>query len=299
MTAIPRIAGAFTTIYRPKGDVFPGPDSQYLKAGHWYDRWVPNDHCFITGPDGRWHTFGITHPLTPMEPGSVHDGEWLAFHARAPRGKLKEHLSDSAWQDCPKVLPPERRPDERPELYAPFIVERNRRYHMFYGPEQIRLAVSDDLNHWTPIGPVFSHGRSARDPCILRDDGKYWMVYVVGNSVFARASQDLSTWSEEPIEIFRMDREGSPESPFIIRREETFYLFWCIYDGTHGLYDNRTFVYRSKAPWKPGTWSYVTRLQAHAPEIVQSENGAWYISSAEWPARGVSLAPLEWVASIS
>jgi sucrose-6-phosphate hydrolase SacC (GH32 family) len=232
-----------------------------------------------------------------MEPGSVHDGEWLAFHAKAPQGALEKFQVDSTWQDCPKVLPPERRPDERPELYAPFVVEKEGLYHMFYGPEQIRLAISQDLDHWTPMGSVFRHGRSARDPSILVNDGKYWMVYVAGESVFVRTSHDLRSWSEEPIEIFRMDRKGSPESPFVVQRDEKFYLFWCIYDGTHGLYDNRTFVYSSKTPWKLGSWEYLTQLQAHAPEIVQSEAGDWYISSAEWPARGVSLAPLEWVTS--
>ncbi len=295
MTDVPQIAGKFVTVYRPEGDVFPGPDSQYLEAGQWYDTWVPNDHTLIKGPDDRWHAFGITHPLTPMEPGSVHDGEWLAFHAKAPYGPLKSTLRDGAWQDRPKVLPPARRPDERPELYAPFIVEREGIYHMFYGPEQIRLAISKDLEHWEPQGSVFSHGRSARDPCVVLEDGTYWMTYVAGSSVFARTSQDLRRWSEETTEVFRMRRKGSPESPFLLRREETYYLFWCIYDGTHGLYDNRTFVYRSKAPWTIGNWKFVTEIHAHAPEIVQDKDGDWYISSAEWPERGVSLAPLEWI----
>ena len=33
---------------------------------------------------------------------------------------------------------------------------------------------------------------------------------------------------------------------------------------------------------------------AHAPEIIRGENGQWYISSVEWPTRGVSLAELVW-----
>lgn len=295
MTAIPRIAGAFTAVYRPEGDVFPGPNSQHLEAGKWYDTWVPNDHCFIKGPNHGWHVFGITHPLTPMEPGSVHDGEWLAFHAQAPPGTLKDTLMDAAWEERPKILPPARRPDERSELYAPFIVEREGLYHMFYGPEPIRLAISEDLDRWDPMGAMFSHGQSARDPCVLAHEEIYWMAYVAGNSVFVRTSSDLRRWTAEPIEIFRMHQKGSPESPFLLQREKTYYLFWCIYDGTHGLYDHRTFVYSSETPRKIDSWEPITELHAHAPEIVRDEDGNWYISSVEWPERGVSLAPLEWV----
>jgi hypothetical protein len=38
----------------------------------------------------------------------------------------------------------------------------------------------------------------------------------------------------------------------------------------------------------------VTVVDAHAPEVFQDENGDWFISSAEWPHRGVSIAPLTW-----
>lgn len=38
----------------------------------------------------------------------------------------------------------------------------------------------------------------------------------------------------------------------------------------------------------------VARLEAHAPEVFRDEDGQWYISSAEWPARGVSIAKLAW-----
>jgi beta-fructofuranosidase len=38
----------------------------------------------------------------------------------------------------------------------------------------------------------------------------------------------------------------------------------------------------------------IAEINAHAPEILRDEDGRWYISSAEWPYRGISLAPLEW-----
>lgn len=288
MAMVPRIAGDYETVYRPGGDVFPGPDSRHLKAGQWYEHWVPNDHCFVKGVDDRWHMFGITHPATPPGPESIHEGEWQAFHA------VSDRLSGSQWHDLPKVLPPAARPGERSELYAPFVVERSGVYHMFYGPGEMRLATSRDLLHWIPMGAVFTQEGGARDPCVLWHEDRYWMVYVAGASIFARHSADLRYWSETPVEIFRMRRKGAPESPVLLAREGAFYLFWCLYDGECGPYDNRTFVYRSSHFSRAVTWELVGQLEAHAPEIVRDDDGLWYVSSVEWPSRGVSIARLEW-----
>jgi len=57
----------------PAGDVFPGPDVAGLEAGRYYDERGPNDHCFIEGPDGRWHVFGITRPRIDLD--NIHAGE--------------------------------------------------------------------------------------------------------------------------------------------------------------------------------------------------------------------------------
>ena len=43
--------------------------------------------------------------------------------------------------------------------------------------------------------------------------------------------------------------------------------------------------------------SPVTELKAHAPEIVQGENGDYFISSADYPQRGINLARLVWKSS--
>jgi beta-fructofuranosidase len=293
MPATPRIAGPYVNIYRPGGDIFPGPDSEHFRAGQWYGDWVPNDHTFALGPDSRWHVFGITHPAPPSE-AYVHEAEWLAFHAIAPPGPLADSLRDGAWDDQPKVLPPGDRPGELPEFYAPFIAERAGVYHVFYGPRDMRLATSPDLYHWTPQGAVFSDDPSTRDPCVLEHDGVYHIVYVAGNALYVRISQDLVHWSDEAVEIFRMTRPGDPESPVLVFRDGWFYLFWCIYDGTNGLYENRTFVMRSESLTGFHEAPVIAELQSHAPELIVAEDGQWYISSVEWPHRGVSLAPLAW-----
>jgi beta-fructofuranosidase len=289
--AVPRLGSDYTRVYCPAPDVFPGPDSARLRAGETYTDWVPNDHTLIPGPDGHWHMLGITHPSVPLP--DIHEGEWLAFHARSDSAHLSECTAPDSWLDLPKVLPPAVRHGERCELYAPFVIEHGGLYWMYYGPAEMRLATSTDLYRWTPCGPVFEHGMDARDPCVIRDGDGFVMVYVAGNTVFARESRDLRGWTE-PTAVFTPGRAGAPESPFLVRREEGWYLFWCIYDGTNGCYDNRTFV--QYAPdWRHfASEDPVAQLQAHAPEIVRDENGNWLISSAEWPCRGVSLALLDW-----
>jgi len=292
-TRVPRIAGPYVHVYHPQPDVFPGPDSTHFRAGQRYPDWVPNDHHVVKGPDGRWHAFGITHPAPP-EGGEIHDGEWLAFHAAAPPGTLKQHLRDDAWEDLPKVLPPLERPGEPREHHAPFIVERDGLFHMIYGPNPMRLATSTDLWTWTPEGTLFSEAHGLRDPCVLLLDGRCIIIYVTGNSLLTRTSTDLRTWSAEPVEVFRMTRPGDPESPVLLLCDGLFYLFWCIYDGTHGPYDHRTFVFRSGSPFDFTGRGPIAEVPAHAPEVIVDEDGDWYLSSAEWPHRGVSVAPLAW-----
>ena len=105
---VPRIDGEYVNVYKPAGDVFPGPSVGELVAGRRYEEWVPNDHCFVKDTSGRWHAFGITHPRTDLD--NVHQGENQSFHAVAPRGPLMEVLKQGAWKDLPKVLPPAERP---------------------------------------------------------------------------------------------------------------------------------------------------------------------------------------------
>ena len=292
MTKPPRIISDFRPIYVPAGDRFPGPDSERLQTGQWYDDWVPNDHSFIRGADGIWHAFGITAPYTP--PPRIHEGEWMSFHISSPKSTVRESLEHGLWQEHSKVLTPADRPGEKKEFYAPFVVAREGVYHMFYGPTDIRLATSADLFDWEPQGTCFTQTGGARDPWITVIDGVYHMVYIAHHSLFLRTSRDLREWSDPPVEIFRMKVKGSPESPMMLEHEGSFYLFWTIHDGTHGSYDNRTFVFRSHTPDDFCDAEELGMMLAHCPELLQDDDGQWYISSAEWPKRGVSLAEFAW-----
>ena len=63
-----------------------------------------------------------------------------------------------------------------------------------------------------------------------------------------------------------------------------------------GAYQHKTYVFQSDDPLKFGVDAekQITTLNAHAPEIFQGEDEQWYISSVEWPNRGVSVDKLNW-----
>ena len=294
--SIPRIASDYVNVYRPEGDTFPGPNAANLIAGQFYEDWVPNDHCFVRDDSGSWHTFGITHPLTGVS--DVHAGEHLLFHAIALPGVLKEALKEGSWKDLRKILPPSERPGEMPAIHAPWILKRNGLFHMVYGPTPIRYAVSRDLNNWTPKG-IVRGAPSGRDPHISFWNNTYHLIVCGVHDVRIATSRDCVTWTERG-PILEMKQRIDPESPSVVRYNDTFYLFVCGWNGEwdrkdiQGAYQHKTYVYQSDDPLKFELENEVAVIDAHAPEIFQDEAGGWFISSAEWPHRGVSIARLVW-----
>jgi beta-fructofuranosidase len=107
-------------------------------------------------------------------------------------------------------------------------------------------------------------------------------------------------WSQA--ETIFTSNSFDPESPSLIYFNKSFYLFVCSWDGNwdgkeiQGAYQHITYVYHSKDPLNFGIddKKQITTLKSHAPEIFQDEDGQWYISSVEWPYRGVSVDLLEW-----
>ena len=294
--SVPRIAGDYVNVYKPAGDVFPGPNAAELIAGRFYDDWVPNDHCFVRDASGRWHAFGITHPLTNVS--NVHAGEHLLFHAMAPRGALKEALEEGSWKDLPKILPPRERPGEMSAIHAPWILKRNGLFRMVYGPTPIRYAESKDLRHWTPKGSLLGTP-SGRDPQIFVWNDVYHLIVCGVHDVRLATSRDFRNWTERG-PILEMKKGVDPESPSVVYYNGTFYLFVCGWNGVwdrkdvQGAYQHKTYVYQSDNPLKFELDSEVAVIDAHAPEIFQDEAGDWFISSVEWPHRGVSIARLVW-----
>jgi len=294
---IPYQVGEYVPIYSPSSDTFPGPDTYYLKTGQWYRNWVANDHSFIKGKEGRWHLIGITHPLTPLT--RVHDGEHQLFHAVSKKGRLKALLIKNSWKDQAKLLPPSERPGEMLPGNSPYIVKKDDLYYMIYGPGSIRYAVSEDLYHWFPKGSLFVEPKGARDPNVLLFDGFYYLSYCSENKVLMRTSDDLSHWSKAKV-IYEA-KTFEPESPVLIYRKGSFYLFVCAWDKKirntkiQNAYQHKTYVYTSDSLDKKfEVDECLGILNAHAPEIIQDEVGDWYMSSVEYPYRGVSVCKIDW-----
>lgn len=301
---VPSQANEYVCVYKPAGDRFFGPDTANLKEGRWYDEWVPNDHTFVKDDKGIWHIFGITHPLVATDPLSkgIHEGEYASFHAISSATTFKETLQTHHYSDLPKILTPRDRPGEVLANHAPYIVRKGGLYHMVYGHSPIRLAVSSDLSKWTPKGTLFAEPDGARDPSLLLHDGTYYIVYCSVKCVRLRSSRDLIHWSPART-IFKAD-SFDPESPSLIWFKDSFYLFVCSWDGIwdqkdiQGAYQHKTYVLHSDDPMNFGAdrERQVAVLNSHAPEIFQDEDGQWYISSVEWPYRGVSVDKLQWEA---
>jgi len=299
---IPTITSKYIPVYSPSADIFPGPDSAFFKAGASYENWIPNDFTVVRAADKRWHMIGITHPApadfishSDYNPASIHDGEWQLFHAVSADAGNEIDTAVTApysFADEAKLLPPSARPGEEFNIYAPHVISHDGKYRMFYGPAPIRTAVSDDLYNWIPAGALFLDHPSDRDPHVMPYKDGFIMTYVSENKLFSRLSADLANWSE-PVTVFIPD-SGVPESPFIVPYDNLFYLFWCIYDGTNGPYDNRTFVYVSDTPERFEKSSCLTTLDAHAPEVIAA-GGKGYIFSAEHPQRGICAARIEWL----
>lgn len=172
-------------------------------------------------------------------------------------------------------------------------------YLMIYGPRPLRYATSPDLMKWTPKGTLDNSMQPGRDPSLLYHDGTYFLLTCDRASVHMSTSKDLQTWEYHGV-ILKMKDSIDPESPTMARANNRFYLFVCGWDGfwdkkdLAGAYQHITYVYQSDSPFHFEADKEVTRLDAHAPEIIQDEEGDWFISSAEFPVRGVSIAPLRW-----
>jgi hypothetical protein len=259
--------------------------------------WCVNDHTFVQGPDKTWHLFGITHPKPLV--WDKDPGRQLA-HATA------RTLLQSPWEARPFAVKRDWEKYREYLLWAPYVLRHDGTYYMFvcvgdpasHSRYRIHLLTSPDLENWTrsPDNPMVVDGFDGRDPFVMRV-GDQWALYYTANStpecgnhvVACVTSQDLVHWSNRRT-VFIHPRAGSfggpTESPFIVRRGSSYYLFVC---------DNEwTDVYVSQDPFH---WDFAqknTRLRAHAAEIVRDADGQWYLSHAGWTGGPLEMAPLKW-----
>jgi len=259
--------------------------------------WCLNDHCFIKGPDHKWHMFGITH-VKPFR-FNIDPGKNLA-HATA------DTLTQSPWKKEPFAMTADFEKHGELLFWAPHIVKNGDIYYMFvcagspdHGAYRIHVNTSKDLWSWKreSVNPIVTDGFDGRDPMVIRD-GDRWILYYTATStpkygnhvVKAITSPDLLRWGRPRI-VFTHDRKGDfagpTESPFVVRRGKSYYLFCC--DG--GTIN----VYQSGDPYEFSYYNRVGEIFAHASEIIRDEKGKWYISHVGWQEGPLSIAPLKWL----
>jgi hypothetical protein len=266
--------------------------------------WYVNDHTFVQAEDGTWHLFGITHAEPMINPG---DEEQFG-HATAPS-------LHGPWTKQPDALTVDRSRGET-RLWAPHVIEDDGVYYMFYNgggsasESQINLATSTDLYNWKRHGDgaLFTDGVAARDPFVTRV-GDDWVMYYTATRtrtgtgpggddmvVAYRTSDDLVNWGQRHIAFDSAKVGGMTESPYVVQRPDgTSYLFIGPRRQGSGAYlYSGTNVFASDDPLHFDSDDLVGQVAAHAPEIVQDENGDWYTSHAGWANQGVWLAPLHW-----
>jgi hypothetical protein len=267
--------------------------------------WYTNDHCFVIGPDGKWHAYGIIGNKT-FQPWLY---EQQLFHISA------DQFDQSRWEDHGNAL--EAIPGVEFVLYAPHVYHEKGSdvWHMFYNilnlqnqelkaPRWGNLCRADSRNMYVwerhELNPIFSDPGDARDSYILKVDDMYYFYYTRTFSeidsrccVAVRTSPDLKHWSGPRIVHIqpRVNHwAGDTESPYVVERNGIYYLFICL-----ALTDyNLTKVYWSEDPGNFPIENFVCDLPTHASEIIEVSEDEWYISDTGWKKKGIYIAKMIW-----
>jgi beta-fructofuranosidase len=188
------------------------------------------------------------------------------------------------------------------QVWAPHIIEYDGEYWMFYTGvneaccQAIGLARSKDLFHWErhPGNPVIRTGEwglwdptawsDCRDPMVLKDGDTFYCYYTAARAtggepphescVGVSSSKDLIHWRDEGFIRLTESLRTPPESPFVVKRGDKYYLFYTNYGlGTvYAVSDHPVtgFVY-------PGAEEMRVIPEVSASEIYQ-DGDDWYIS---------------------
>lgn len=178
-------------------------------------------------------------------------------------------------------------------------------YFCFYNSNGLRVMFSEDGKDFRRIpfteGSNLVFGKSGRDVMILEDGGTYYAYSTISTVtadgwsrgfIVVRTSGNLRNWSD-----YTVVSEGgiagngpvSAESPFVVKREGTYYLF------RSSSITGKCYVYASASPYNFGINDdsrLVTVLPVKAPEVIRHGDD-WYISDLA-DFRGIMLHRLRW-----
>jgi len=248
-------------------------------------RQEPVDFAIWQAKDGTWQLVscirntkevGYTRLFYCWESRSLMDTEW------EPKGIF--HRADPRIGESPGYL------------QAPHTIVINGVYHMFYNSgSKIFCMTSEDGKNFArrrnEKGNPVVVGGCGRDLNIANIDGLWHLYYVGSDGDMCRTSADLETWSD-PTRVTC----GPFESPFLVPRDDFFYLF--VSSRGQGPLGR---VYRSSDPldFSAEDERYLISSVFEPPhvasEIVQHE-GQYYIAvySLKQEDLGIRMARLKW-----
>lgn len=248
------------------------------------------DHALIQ-KDGLHHLFYIR-------------GKGSTTWAESPTDNFGHGVSRDLinWQVEPPVLQGETGAWDGYQVWAPHVIYHDDEYWMFYtgvnenAAQAIGIARSKDLYRWErhPGNPVIKPGvwgqwseatwSDCRDPMVLKDGDRFYAYYCStcrhpgsGELCFCvgiASSQNLADWQDEGCIPLEKSLRTPPESPFAVKKDGRYYLFYTDYQaGTvYATSDDPVSGWKDAPEDKRVVVPGVT-----ASEIYESD-GRWYIT---------------------
>lgn len=216
------------------------------------------------------------------------------FHAVAKANGFTDVFPEGTFKEERKLLYPSERPGEGNELWAPALIKKDGEFHIIYSPKKIRMASTKDFESWNMRELFECESPYARDPFVYFENGEYYIIYTENELLKYRKTRDLVTFSDEQILQETLFADAESESPFLMKKDGIYYLFWSIWNGKNGCYDDRTMVFAAETLEGLRNTAPITMLKAHAPEIILDNDGTCYLLSVFSPKNGVSAVKLGW-----
>lgn len=205
------------------------------------------DHAFVKKRN-MYHVFYIR---------GIAATDWPAYNLYNFGHAVSNDLK--SWKiEKPVLQCPESGVDEF-QVWAPYILKRKGVYYMFYTGvnvdvcQSICLATSKDLYHWeryesNPVvipgewgNGIYSQDKwsDCRDPMILKDGRNYYCYYTAmrlnketqqrESCIGISSSRNLLHWKDEGFIPLKYSMNTPPESPFVVKHKQTFYLVYTNY----------------------------------------------------------------------
>ena len=206
------------------------------------------------------------------------------------------------WNTEDPVLQIEGNSWDQFQVWAPHIIEHKGTYYMFYTGvnknvcQAICLATSTDLYHWkrSDTNPVITtkpwgiwnpdKWSDCRDPMVLKDGDLFYCYFTAQRKnpesgkdescIGISSSTDLLNWKHAG--IIRLDQSLStpPESPFVVKRDGKYYLFYTNYGmgTTYAISDDPV------KGWKEVPPDQVKLMGRTGASEIYQDDGKWYYS---------------------